>query len=215
MRSKGVDGAGCIDRRFIDRSDPSLIDDRLYNTPPSPNPNQRTKPTTITITAITGYDIDVVQRLPDGREVSVPSRDYYCHHYILGLRSALYRPPAGMEEGEGDEAESERRQHARAHDHAPPPPKEAEAEVEQRQRQHHRFPLPSSGRGEASPTLLRGKERQRQRRPLPVAMAGNASVPEGEEEEEEEELPPLRWASAAISEAAETIPLIQTFCEGA
>lgn len=105
--------------------------------------------------AITGYDIDVVQRLPDGTEVSVPSRDFYNHHYILGLRSTLYRPPASMEEGQGgdgdEEMKAEQRQHARAHDHAPP-----SEEADGRQQ---RFPLPSpaEGRG-AGPTLLRGQE---------------------------------------------------------
>ena len=107
----------------------------------------------------------MVQRQPDGTEVSVPSQDFYCHHYILGLRSALYRPPAGMEEGQGGdggeaEMEAEQRQHARAHDRAPPSEEEVE-EGATRERQH-RFPLPSPGGGRrAGPSLLRGQESER------------------------------------------------------
>ena len=160
----------------------------------------------------------------------MPSHDMYNHHYILGLRSSLYHPPAGMAEGEGDEMEAERRQHARVHDHAPPSVdaqpqhqqqsqqsqqqlQQSQHQQQQQQQQQHRFPLPSSGGGrDAGSTLLRGQEQRRRqpRRPPAVGVSNSSSVPgEGGTEL------PLRWVSAAISEAAETIPLIQVFCEGA
>jgi len=60
----------------------------------------------------------------------------YNHHYILGLRSSLYHPPAGMAEGEGDEMEAERRQHARVHDHAPPSEDVQPPPPQQQQQQH-------------------------------------------------------------------------------
>ncbi|TFJ80839.1 hypothetical protein NSK_007839 [Nannochloropsis salina CCMP1776] len=164
------------------------------------------------VMAVTGLEVDVVQVDPNtGLERSVPRADFYNHHYILGLRSALYIPPSASP---SDEEQVEQQ--------------EAISTGSREGNATHGLLLPHGGKGRVRDGSFRkdiadadlktstsshdqgtfGGVRRTQESAvlqpyLDVRLSPKTSA----------SAPPLRNVSRAISALRGTVPLLQVFCE--
>ena len=157
------------------------------------------------IMAVTGLEVDVVQvDAATGAERSVPSEDFYNHHYILGLRSALYVHPP---EGENEEKQLQQASMEEGGVHRRPLPQGGETEVGNgpRQRAMEEENDDEEEHLVASIGGLRRREmaagERAPRHPPPSSSSSTSTTL------------PLRPVPRAVSTTAQTIPLIQVFCE--
>jgi len=164
------------------------------------------------IMAVTGLEVDVVQiDAATGTERSVPTEDFYNHHYILGLHSSLYvHPPEGENEEKqllqpaGMEGEREGGVHRRplpqgGESQVGDGPRRRAVEKEEYDDEERHLTIDSSNGGLRRREMEAGKRAPRH--PPPSSSTSTSTT-----------LPP-RPVPRAVSTAAQTIPLIQVFCE--